>query len=205
MSTSPNLPNIVGHYWFRAAEIITGVNGASALIYTADLTQYIEDKPPSDLQHDFPVDHFAILNLAYIQMGGRRGGGGMMKRAGMAWITEMVRDQVVDIPRDLPVPTFDLINVVLNPLTRFTDESILTLDETDSVMTVQFEICPNCWGLNPETVPLRAGKTDPSPICHFIVGVLSEGVRIALQRELEVVETACHAQGDDHCIFSITK
>ena len=48
--------------------------------------------------------------------------------------------------------------------------------------------------------------TSQKPICYGMVGVLHQGLQwLSNGRNFQVDEIACHAAGDEHCVFRIPK
>src|SRR5260221_14022608 len=77
-------PNKMVRIFLEALEDVMGTNGLNALLKSAELTQYIANRPPENLERQVDFAHIAALSLALEDMFGPRGGRGLAQRAGRA-------------------------------------------------------------------------------------------------------------------------
>ncbi len=195
-------PNRMAQLYITALEEVMGVNGLHAILNLAGLQQYIENPPGESLNREFDFAHFTALNIALEDMYGPRGGRGLALRGGRVCFTRGLRNfgalagagdlafKVLPLPAKLKLGLPALASI----FTNFSDQHT-TLEEHDDHYLYIMHQCPVCWG-----------RTAEAPVCHVAVGVIQEGLRwVSGGREFRVLETKCHARGDEHCACLIYK
>jgi hypothetical protein len=205
-------PNRFARRFLLAAEEIMGLNGAQAWIKLAELPQYIEAYPPDNDARVFPLTHFAALNTGFFHIFGRKGGGGLAFRAGRVMFSAHAPDYLPMVSEPyfadlaLTVKLKTALSAARAVIENFSDESISQVESYPEHFAYTLSVCPVCYGLTPETIPLRMGRPDPSPICHFIRGFLGEALSYASGGQIFTIEqTECKAQGGANCVFVIPK
>jgi hypothetical protein len=189
-------PNSYGHLLLLAMDEVLGRNGTLATLNLAKLTQYINDPPPNNPHREFDMANMTRLLLACVEMGGRVMGGGIFRRTGRQFFRHSYEQTLLSVPAS---PS--LVQILTASLTYYLDfisPAPFTIEEQGDVQT-----CPLCWGLQPDTVPLRMGKVDPSPICSGLRGFLEETVDTLADHKYSVTEIECHAQGQANCTYRI--
>ena len=77
-------PNRFARIIISALEEVMGTNGLHAVLRLAKLEKYIAERPPNNLEKEFPFSEFTALQAALEEMYGPRGGRGLAIRAGRA-------------------------------------------------------------------------------------------------------------------------
>jgi hypothetical protein len=194
-------PNFYGHYLLLAMEEVLGRNGVRATLNLAELRTYIDNPPPNNPDRAFDMANMTRLLLACIEMGGRVMGAGNYRRSARQFFLRSYQEGLLSAPASPSLP--GIFTALLTYYLDFTEPPPFTLEEEDKVFIIRLQTCPQCWEQRPDTIPLRMGKVDPSPICWGLRGFLVEGLRRLTEREYSVVETECHAQGQPNCTYRI--
>lgn len=191
-------PNRYGYHFLWAMHDVLGRSGLNAVLNLAELSQYIDDFPPDTSERAFTMAHFAQLHLGMLLMAGRKMGAGLAHRTGRVFFQRSYPTHALNAP-------LDALTNLLTFYLDFRDTPAFTVQEETDCFLCQLEICPLCWGLTPQTVPLRMGKVDVSPICSGLTGFLQEGLQVLTGQNYAVTEIMCHAQGQTHCAFRCEK
>ena len=77
-------PNRFARIIIDALEEVMGKNGLHAVLRLAKLEKYIHERPPNNLEKEFPFSELTALQAALEEMYGPRGGRGLAIRAGRA-------------------------------------------------------------------------------------------------------------------------
>lgn len=195
-------PNNIARIYIMAMEDVMGKNGLNAILNLAGLQNYIDNYPANNLDRQFDFSEFTALNAALEDMYGPRGGRGLALRAGRACFAQGLKNfgalagvgdlafKVLPLGAKLKIGLPALATI----FTNFSDQLTEVVEFADHyVYTIKR--CPVCWG-----------RTTDKPVCHAAVGVLQEGLRwLSGGHEFRVVETECHAKGDNYCVFVIYK
>lgn len=195
-------PNKIGHIYLKAMEDVMGKNGLHAILRLAKLNQFIDNMPPADLKRQFDFTDYSALNAALEDMYGPRGGRGLAMRAGRASFAQGLKefgalagvgDKAFKI---LPLKTKLKVGVsaMAKVFSSVSDQKTRVEDKGDHFLYI-IEECPVCWD-----------RKSDKEICHAAAGVLQEGLRwVSGGNEFRVGEIACHAKGDENCVFKIEK
>ena len=76
-----NYPNRIARIILEAFEEIMGKNGLNAILNLADLSHYIDNYPPENLEKEFDFAELTALLVALEEMYGPRGGRGLEDHA----------------------------------------------------------------------------------------------------------------------------
>lgn len=195
-------PNKIARIYIMAMEDVMGKNGLNAILNLAGLQQYIDNYPADNLERQFDFSDFTSLNAALEDMYGPRGGRGLALRAGRACFSQGLKNfGALAGVGDLAFKVLPLgaklkmgLPAMATIFTNFSDQ-LSEVQEHDDHYTYTIRKCPVCWGR----------KADKA-ICHAAVGLLQEGLRwVSGGHEFRVVESECHAKGDENCVFVIYK
>jgi len=195
-------PNKIARIYIAAMEEVMGKNGLNAILNLAGLHQYIDNYPPDNLERQFDFADFTSLNNALEDMYGPRGGRGLALRAGRACFSQGLKNfGALAGVGDLAFKVLPLgaklkmgLPAMATIFTNFSDQ-VSEVQEHDDHYTYTIKKCPVCW----------SRKSD-RPICHAAVGLLQEGLRwVSGGHEFRVVESQCHAAGDENCVFVVYK
>ena len=195
-------PNRMGRLYITALEEVMGTNGLNAILRLAGLNRFIGNHPPDDLERRFDFADFTALGIALEDMYGPRGGRGLALRGGRVCFSRGLRgfgalSGVGDLAfKVLPLATKLKIGLpaLASIFTNFSDQ-FTVVEEHDDHYQYIMKRCPVCWD-----------RQSAAPCCHVAVGVIQEGLRwVSGGLEFRVVETACHARGDEHCTCTIYK
>ena len=196
-------PNKFARLAIEAMEEIMGQNGLNAILNLAQLSAYINNYPPDNLEKQFDFTSFTALNIALEDMYGPRGGRGLALRAGRAIFAGGLRSfgalaGVSDLAfKVLPLNAKLKVGVpaMANIFSQFSDQISNVYEEGGDKIIYTMERCALCWGR----------KTD-RPVCFMGQGLLQEGLRwVSGGREFKVDMSTCVAKGDDMGRFVIFK
>lgn len=195
-------PNKMVRIFLEALEDVMGTNGLNALLHRANLSQYITNRPPENLQREVDFTHIAALSIALEDLYGVRGGRGLAQRAGRAVFAQGLKNfgalaGAGDLAfRVLPLAAKLKIGIpaIASIFTNFSDQ-ISVVEEYDDHYLYIIKRCSMCWG-----------RTTDKPCCHIATGILQEALRwVSGGREFRIVQTKCHACGDEFCEYVIYK
>lgn len=199
MSESYHYPQKMGRIVLLGMEEVIGKGGMDAVLNLATLNDL---QPSASNERTFSFDTVSKLHQSLEQVYGPRGGRGLALRSGRACFKYGIKEYgsmlgLTEMAfRLLPLPTklrtgarsfADLFN-------KHTDQQV-RVEETEAQILWHIERCPLCWERHAE-----------EPVCHLAVGLLQEALYwLSGGKVFSVEETACHAQGDEHCIITIQK
>jgi predicted hydrocarbon binding protein len=157
--------------------------------------------PPNNLAKEFDFAYFGAINAAIEQMYGR-GGRGLLIHAGRASFAEGLAEfgtligaselAFKAIPLDAKLKVG--MRAMAETFSKFSDQ-LTTTDETDEYFIYTIHKCPVCWG-----------RTSQKPVCYTATGVIEGGLDwVSGGKMFHVEEVACHAAGDEFCVFHIQK
>jgi predicted hydrocarbon binding protein len=195
-------PNRIARYFLLAMDDVMGQSGLNMVLSLAKQDDYIGHYPADNLTRQFDFASMAAIQQALEDIYGSRGGRGMALRIGRACFSQGMKSfgalAGMSDPAFRALPRDERCRMGLQALVavfnKFTDQRS-SFEEDDTAYRFIVEVSPMAWGR-------RADK----PVCHALAGILQECLRWASNGfEYIVYETACHAAGDDHCIFTINK
>ncbi|MFN8401789.1 MAG: 4-vinyl reductase [Anaerolineales bacterium] len=199
MSETYHYPQKMGRIVLLGMEEVIGKGGMDAVLNLATLNDL---QPSASNERTFSFDTVSKLHQSLEQVYGPRGGRGLALRSGRACFKYGIKEYgsmlgLTEMAfRLLPLPTklrtgarsfADLFN-------KHTDQQV-RVEETEAQILWHIERCPLCWERHAE-----------EPVCHLAVGLLQEALYwLSGGKVFSVEETACRAQGDEHCIITIQK
>jgi predicted hydrocarbon binding protein len=195
-------PNRMARLLFTSLEEIMGKNGINALLRLNGLEQFIDNYPNDTLERQFDFAYFTAMHMALEDMYGVRGGRGLALRAGRVCFSQGLKGfgalagagdlafKVLPLPMKLKVGLPALATL----FTNFSDQVTELVEQADHYVYIMKK-CPCCYNR----------KTD-KPVCYTGAGVLQEGLRwVSGGHEFRVMQTKCHAMGDEFCEYTIWK
>lgn len=192
-------PNRFVRYLLVAMEEVMGETGLNE---ARTLARMSADLPPDDLKRVIPFEQLGALNAVLDTMYSQRGGRGMALRAGRAWFVRGMKNfgafSGMSDPAFRALPREQRCRLALGALAavfnNFSDQHA-QLEETDT----NFRLIV-------DHSPFATDVTADKPVCHPLVGLIQESLRLASNgRDTIVRETHCTAAGDAACVFVITK
>lgn len=195
-------PNRFARIIIDALEDVTGKNGLHAVLRLAKLEKYIQERPPNNLEKEFPFSELTALQAALEEMYGPRGGRGLAIRAGRATFENGAKGvgALVGIG-DLAfrvLPLNSKLKIGLPALARifsqFSDQISKVSDEGGHFVYT-LEQCPMCWN-----------RTADHPVCYLGLGLLQEALQwVSGGHTFRIEMSSCKAQGDDIGRYIIQK
>lgn len=195
-------PNRFSRIFIEALEEVMGRNGLNAILNLADLSHYIHERPPNNLEKGFDFAEFTALQNALEEMYGPRGGRGLAIRAGRATFSSGLKGfgalaGVGDLAfRVLPLEAKLKIGLpaVARIFSQFSDQVSHVHDKGDHY-EYTLERCPMCWK--------RDAK---SPVCYGGLGLLQETLRwLSGGNTFRIDMVKCQAMGDEYGQYNIYK
>lgn len=186
-------PNKIARIIMEAFEQIMGKNGLNAILHLADLSHYIDNYPPDNLEKGFDFAELTALLVALEQMYGPRGGRGLAQRAGRAAFAEGLRNfGALAGAGDLAFKVLPLgakLRIGLPAMAKIfsqLSDQISNVTEQDNHYVYTLERCPMCWN-----------RQSDKPVCFLGKGLLEEGLKwVSGGHEFKVEVETCKAQGD---------
>jgi predicted hydrocarbon binding protein len=157
--------------------------------------------PPNNFAKEFDFAYFGAICGAIDQMYGR-GGRGLTIHAGRVSFAEGLAEFGALIGgSELAFKAIPLaakmrvgLKAMAETFTKFSDQPT-SVEEAGEHFVYTIHKCPVCWG--------RASR---NPICHTATGIIEAGVEwVSGGKTFRVDEVACHAVGDEACVFHIQK
>jgi predicted hydrocarbon binding protein len=183
----------------KAIEEVMGKKGLDAVLHNAGLDKYIDHFPPNDVEPAISSTDYAGLNQAIEEFYGR-GGKGILKRIGRASFQYGVREQAAllglaglalkVLPKRQRVKF--IFNSIGSALKKINHENEYFVDDRSEHLAYITPTCSICYGRHHE-----------QPVCHVLVGSLSEAAKWATWDDLEIRETHCMSKGDKFCRFEV--
>ncbi|HET59644.1 MAG TPA: 4-vinyl reductase [Chloroflexi bacterium] len=195
-------PNKIARLAYQSLEIVMGKNGLNSILNLAGLTEFINNYPSNNLAREYDFADFSALFGALEQTYGIRGARGLALRAGRTVFDEGYKSfgalaGAGDLAfKILPLSTKLKIGIpaMAKVFTSTSDQYSTVRDAGDHFIYTMHK-CPVCWG-----------RTSKDPCCHMGAGLLQEGLKwVSGGREFRVVQTTCHACGDENCQYDIFK
>lgn len=197
-----NYPNKIALLSLHAFEEIMGKHGLHAILNLAGLPQFVNNYPPDNLAREFDFAYFSAIHGALTDMYGERGARGLSIRAGRTVFNEGLRNfgvlaGVGDLAfKILPLRTKLKIGLpAMAKVFSTTSDQFSTVHDSGDHYIYTMHKCPVCWG-----------RASERPCCFTAVGLLQGGLKWVSQGyEFKVVQTTCHATGDENCQIAIYK
>lgn len=178
-----------------AVEEVMGKQGLHVVLREAGLDRYIEALPPDNLELGAHAREYSALNQAVLAFYGRAGRG-MLQRIGRASFRYGVEEQaalmgLVGVGLKL-MPQKTRVRFILNQMAKALMDSnpdaCERVEETPEGLVFAEYSCAVCYG-----------QQSDKPVCHLLVGSVSEAVKWATGQDYQVREVTCRAMGADAC------
>jgi|GEM_PF-534023 len=194
-------PNNMGRYFFIGMEELLGKNGLNAVLNLANLSRFINNYPPNNMEKKFSFDNYAAVNQAIEDFYGVRGSKGLLLRAGKVSLTNALAMYTAFagignlgmrlMPQSMKVKI--TLTVIAQTFRTISDQISKVTEEADAYI-FENETCSMCWR-----------RTSSQPCCHVATGVLIEALHWATGKNYRVTEESCMAMGAPTCRFVIDK
>ncbi len=179
----------------NAIEEVMGSNGLNTVLRASGLEKFIDHFPPNDIEAAIPSSDYAGLNQAIEEFYGR-GGRGILKRIGRASFQYGAREQatlmgIAGVAMKL-MSKRQRVRFILNSIggaiKKTNPKNEYFVDDRGQNPAYCVPTCSICYGRQSE-----------APVCHLLVGSLTEAVQWATGENLTVRETRCMGRGDSYC------
>ena len=194
-------PNKMARIYILAVEETLGPEAMKAAFELAGVPLKFYP-PPNNFAKEFDFAYYGALSAAIEQMYGSRGtrtltlhagrvsfAGGLAEFGAMIGVSELTF-KAIPLLAKLRVG----LRGIAETYAKFSDLTA-EVEETDDHFRYTIHHCPVCWG-----------RTSQKPTCYGMVGILQQGLHwLSSGKEFDVTEIACHAAGDEHCVFRIPK
>ncbi len=194
-------PNKIGRIYLLAIEEMIGPEAMQSVLNLANLSNLIGHYPPNNMGREFDFADFSAIGAALEKMYGARGERGLGLHAGKAsfihGLKEFGSDELSNLALKAIPPNVKLkigVRAMAETFGKFSDQ-LTTVEETDQYFVYTIHRCPVCWG-----------RTSSRSICYAAAGILQAGLHwVSGGQDFRVEEVACHAAGDEACVFHIHK
>ena len=194
-------PNKMARIYILAVEETLGPEAMKAAFLTAGVPLKF-NPPPNNFAKEFDFAYYGAIGAAIEEMYGSRGtrsltfhagkasfAGGLAEFGAMIGVSELAF-KTIPLSAKLRVG----LRGIAETYAKFSD-LVADVEERDDHFLYTLRQCPVCWG-----------RTSQKSICYGMVGVLHQGLHwLSNGRDFQVEEIACHAAGDQHCVFQIPK
>lgn len=195
-------PNRIARAYLRGMQATLGPGDYASILEITELAEYLAEAPPDTMDRHFDFVYFTALNQGLESLFGARGGRSMALRIGRAWFEQGMNRfgafAALDHPAFKALPLAQRAQIALQALVKIFSEhtdQITSMRDQDMHYEISIDTSPMIWGR----------QTD-LPVCHSLVGLFQATLQAASGGyEYHVVETTCHAVGQDLCIFHINK
>ncbi len=196
-------PNKFGYITIKALEEVMGKNGLNAILNLGNMSHYIDNYPPDNLEKGFDFFELSAIGTALEEMYGPRGGRGLALRAGRATFSDALKNfgalaGVGDLAFKV-LPLQAKLRIGLPAMAKIfsqVSDQHSTVEEHENEFVYTIHKCPVCWG--------RTGAD--KPVCFIAAGLLQEGLKwVSGGNEFRVNESKCVAVGDSVCEFIVQK
>ncbi len=194
-------PNKIPYIYATAIAETIGVEAMKTVFKVAGIPDTFYP-PPNNLAKEFDFAYFGRLGAALEEMYGLHGERGLALHAGRACFAGGLAEfgPMIGIS-DLAIKVIPIkakvkigLKGMAESYSKFSDQHT-TVENASEYFIYTIHQCPVCWG-----------RTSQRPICHAATGILEEGIMWASGgKKFLVEEVACHAVGDENCVFHISK
>jgi predicted hydrocarbon binding protein len=193
-------PQKMGRVILSATEEVTGENGVHTILRLGELSELIDNFPPSTDEMGFSFDSIAKIHNGLDLVYGPRGGMGVALRIGRACFKYGLREYgsllgLTEMAfRLLPLSTklTTGAKTFAELFNKYTDQRVRVEITSDKIFW-HIDQCPLCWGR-------RAAE----PCCQLAVGLLQESLHwLSGGKTFSVEETRCIGQGHSSCTIEI--
>lgn len=194
-------PNKMARIHVLSIENTIGHEAMMSIFQTAGIPPALYP-PANNFAKGFDFIYYAAIGGMLEKMYGHRGARGLLLYAGRSAFSEglaqygsMVGGSELAF-KAIPVKAKLKIGIkaVAEAFNKFSDQVTDVVEEEDKFLYI-IRRCPACWG-----------RTSDRPVCYTTVGLLEEAFRwVSGGLTFNIVEVACHATGDDACVFHVFK
>ncbi len=183
-------------------EEIAGNRGMASLLRQANLAQYINNYPPSDLEYGgHLLSYVSQLNRGLFDVYGARGARAIMRRVGLEQAKSALHENVVVTNATSLALKFlsrrRRAKLVLDTVAKEYSQQLHTTIKIVEDGDVFYWEDPNCNDC--------IGWTSESPVCFVMAGFIHGMVAWATDSdEFKVEEIECHAKGNPTCKYRVT-
>ncbi len=197
-------PNTIARIAFEATRDLIGAEAMTTLLREQGLEQYIQAFPPDNLQRQFDFVDFAALmagidalqvrqprtpSLAW-QIGARCYSAGLKTFGTLSGFGAVALGfQALPLNVKIKMGLLAMVTIFSTLSDQLSD-----LEDHDDHFAYVIRRCPICMGRGSEV-----------PMCEMAGAMIEEGLYWLTQSRYSVIETCCHATGDDECRFVIDK
>ncbi len=182
-----------------ACQEVMGENGLNAVLNSSGLDRFVGNFPPDDLETQVLAVEYAQLNQAVEDFYGR-GGRGILKRIGKASFQYGINEQ----PALMGLAGIALKALPHKQRIKFVFSSVAdALKKSNSQVKAGTGEEKGKIFFTESTCAICNGRESELPICHLLVGSLSEAIVWATGEVYDVRETHCLAMGDEFCRFEV--
>ncbi len=184
-----------------AVEDVVGKNGTSAILRQANLAQYIDNYPPSNMERGgHQLRYLSQINRALFDVYGRRGARAILQRSGKSRALDAIAENgVVASTTKIAAKVLSRrrkVKLLLDTAAREYSEQLGTtvkIDDDGECYYWHDDKCGNCIDWQSE-----------QPVCFTTVGFIHGLVAWILEDEnFKVEEIVCRAKGDAACRYRV--
>jgi predicted hydrocarbon binding protein len=193
------LVNAIMRQAILAIEEVMGTQGLNVVLREAGLGRYVDNPPPDDLELGAHASEYAALNRAVQSFYGRAGRG-MLQRIGRASFRYGVEEQAA---------LMGLVGVGLRLMTQKTRARFILNQMGKALMDTNDDVCiiventPEGLVFSDYSCAVCHSVESDRPVCHLLVGSVSEAVKWATGQDYRVREIRCRAMGERACSFLV--
>jgi hypothetical protein len=193
-------PNRIARSFFVAMDEVLGAQGSASVLEAADLSSYIKNYPPDDMELQFDFADLAAINVGLEHLYGTRGGLGFAMSIGQIAFSSGLRR--FGAMRGIAHPAFKSLPIdkqidfglrgLASVFSNFSDQETEIEHDGDDYL-VRLDISPFAWG-----------RQSDRPVCHTMAGLIQESLKYTTaEHTCFVRETECRAMGAEQCVFKI--
>jgi predicted hydrocarbon binding protein len=195
-------PNKLGRIILLSIEEVIGRAGLIAVLNAANLSRWIDNYPPNNLEKNIAFEEMSRIQGALESLYGQQGGHGLALRSGRASFKYGLREfGAMSGCSDIAFRTLPLTDRIENGasifaqvINKYSDQHI-RLEELPEQYRMHIDRCPICWDRKAEKA-----------VCHLGVGAIQEGLYwLSGGKHFNIEETHCLAKGDSSCTFVVDK
>jgi predicted hydrocarbon binding protein len=201
MTENVELANKAFRVILLAVEDVVGKNGTSAILRQANLAQYIDNYPPSNMEHGgHKLEYMSRINRALFDVYGRRGARAILQRSGKSRALDAIAENgVVANATKIAAKLLSRrrkVKLLLDTAAKEYSEQLGTtirIEDDGEFFYWQDDKCGNCIDWQSE-----------QPVCFTTVGFIHGLVAWILEDEnFKVEEIACRAVGAPACRYQV--
>ncbi len=202
MSENVGLANKAFRVILLAIEDVVGTRGTATVLRQANLAQYIDHYPPSDLEHGgHKLQYMSQVNRALFDIYGRRGARAILQRSGKSRALDAIAENgmVANATKFAAkfLPRRKKVKLTLDTAAKeYSDQlgTTVIIEDDGEFFYWSDPNCGNCMDWQSE-----------QPVCFTTVGFIHGLVAWILDNDdCKVEEVACRATGAPACRYRVT-